>query len=67
MNLVNRTTCLYCELDGVETPLVMADRWCCPVHSREYLDRYTMHIRNALIPFDLLLDKGRPWRDGKPS
>ena len=38
MQLVNRTTCLYCEQEGRETPLIQTD-WggCCPLHSRDFL------------------------------
>lgn len=33
-----RTTCLYCELDGVETELVRVGHWgACPIHSAKYL------------------------------
>lgn len=33
-----RTTCLYCEREGVKTELVRVGHWgVCPVHSAEYL------------------------------
>lgn len=38
MQLVNRTTCLYCEQAGKATPLIFTARGgYCPLHSRAQL------------------------------
>lgn len=33
-----RQTCIYCEQEGRETPLLQLDHWgFCPIHSADYL------------------------------
>jgi hypothetical protein len=61
MQLVNRTTCLRCELNGVETALIKSKRGgICPLHEPEWLDPPPRVVRD---PY--LVDKGVPgWAYG---
>lgn len=46
-----RTTCLYCENDGVTTPLVESGRGlACPIHSADFIQAVR---RNALATLGL--------------
>jgi hypothetical protein len=62
--VIRRSTCLYCEADGVETPLVWTVRGgCCPIHSAAFLEGLERTARAVLgMRKPELFDRGIPKR-----
>ena len=60
-----RTTCLYCEHEGVTTPLVRIAQWgCCPIHSKDYIREATTPPEGyAYVRRPVLTDRGIPNRN----
>ena len=67
MRLHDRDSCLYCELDGISTPLIPSSRGgFCPEHG----DEAFIEILTAPQPISrdpLLRDVGIPTRNGKKA